>query len=109
MYEIKFENLELQKKYYIESNKGKFRHCGYFSGYINDPNNEEKKYAVFIDVQRIKINKKSVYIKCFVGYRNKMYWKYYVPQKDKIIENYEKNTLHMVLRNVTNDPSFLFY
>jgi hypothetical protein len=109
MYEIKFENLELHKKYYIENNKGKFKHFGYFSGFIIDNNNQNNRYAMFMNIQRIKLNKKSINIKYFIGYRNKKYWKYYVPEKDKIIENYEKNTLNLILKNIINDPSFFYY
>jgi hypothetical protein len=109
MYEIKFENLELQKKYYIETNKGKFRHCGYFRGFINDLENPEKIYGIFINVERIKINKNSIYYKCFVCQRDKINWKYYVPQKDTIVQKFEKNNIHLILRNITNDPSFSYY
>ena len=109
MYEIKFENLELQKKYYIETNKGKFRHCGYFRGFINNLENPENIYGIFINVERIKINKNSIHFKCFICYRNKVSWKYYVPQKDAIVHKFEKNNLHLILRNITNDPSFSYY
>jgi hypothetical protein len=109
MYEIEFENLELQKKYYIETSKGKFRHSGYFRGFINDINNAENIYAIFINVQRIKININSVYVKCFICNRDKIHWKYYVPEKDTIIKKFEKNVLHLILRNITGDPSFFYY
>jgi len=112
MHEIKFENLELQKKYYIETNKGKFRHSGYFNGFkkdIEDPQNQGNLYAIFINIQRIRTNKNSLYVKCFKADRNKLCWKYYLPQKDIIIKNFEKNTLHLILRSITGDPSFFYY
>ena len=109
MYEIKFENLELQKKYYIETNKGKFRHYGHFTGFKNDFENPEIIYAIFINIQRIRISKNSLYVKCFIGKRDKINWKYYVPEKDTIIHQFEKNNLHLILQNITNDPSFLYY
>ena len=124
MREIKFENLEFQKKYYIETNKGKFRHSGYFNGFIRDteiPENHENPetpgnlenqgniYAIFMNIQRIRTNKNSLYVKCFIANRNKIYWKYYLPEKDTIIKNFEKNTLHLILRSITGDPSFFYY
>ena len=109
MYEIKFENLELQKKYYIETNKGKFRHCGYFKGFTNDLDNPQNTHGIFINIERIKINKKSIYVKCFIAKRDKIHWKYYIPEKDTIIQRFEKNNLHLILRTITNDPSFLYY
>jgi hypothetical protein len=111
MHEIDFDNLELHQKYYMENNKHTFRHLGYFSGYVNhtNHNNHIVKYAIFINIQRIKMNKKSIYIKQFVSYRNKKHWKYYIPQKDTIIQKFEKNTLHLILTNIINDPSFIYY
>ena len=118
MYEIKFENLELQKKYYIETNKGKFRHSGYFNGFKKDTENLENPenlenqgniYAIFMNIQRIRTNKNSLYVKCFKADRSKLCWKYYLPQKDTIIKNFEKNTLHLILRSITGDPSFFYY
>ena len=115
MHEIKFENLELHKKYYIETDKGKFRHSGYFNGFRNDteiqenPENQGNIYAIFINIQRIRTNKNSLYVKCFIAKRSKICWKYYLPQKDTIIKNFEKNTLHLILRSITGDPSFFYY
>jgi len=112
MHEIKFENLEFQKKYYIETNKGKFRHSGYFNGFKKDTENLENQkniYAMFVNIQRIRTNKNSLYVKYFIADRSKISWKYYLPQKDTIIKNFEKNTLHMILCNITGDPSFFYY
>lgn len=112
MYEIKFEDLELQKKYYIETKKGKFRHSGYFDGFKKNPENIENQgniYAIFINIQRIRTNKNSLYVKCFKANRTKMCWKYYLPQKDTIIKNFEKDTLLLILRSITGDPSFFYY
>ena len=109
MYEINFENLELDNKYYIETNKGKFRHCGYFKGFTNDLDNPQNIYGIFINVERIKLNKNSIYIKYFICHRNKTHWKYYMPQNDIIIKKFEKKKLHLILRNITNDPSFFYY
>lgn len=105
MYEIQFSELEKNKKYYIESNKKKFKHFGYFQEYFHDHENIENNYAIFKNVQRI--NRNSKYIKYFICYRNKKNWKYYVPEIENIIKNFEKNNLQLILRNITNDYSFI--
>jgi hypothetical protein len=105
MYEIKFEKLELHKKYYIQTPHGKLKHYGFFKGFTNDT--PENMHGIFVNVKRIKRN--SLYIKYFICYRDNIHWKYFVPEKENILQRFEKNNLHLILRSITNDPSFFYY